>query len=152
MLLNCMSKEVEIMANLLRHEPFAELAAMQRQLFGDDWLSPIKGVNLPTTDVYTDKKSLVVEVHLPHFNEKDVDVQLDEGSLVISAQRHEKEEDKDRKYVVRESSTSFYRRVQLPKGSSSENVEATLRDGVLRVIVPLTPLPEAKRISIKTMK
>lgn len=140
------------MANLSRYEPFAELASMQRQLFGDVWLSPIKGVNIPTTDIYTDDKGLVVESHLPNFEEKDIDINLDGGSLIISAQRHEKDEDKAKKYVVRESSTSFYRRVQLPKGSSSENIEANLRDGVLRVIVPVTPLPEAKRISIKTTK
>lgn len=138
------------MANLVKFDPFADLAALQRQFFGDDVLSPLKGVNIPTTDVYTDDKNLIVEAHLPNFDQKDVDIQVDDGTLVISAQRHEKEEDKKRKYVVRESSSSFYRRIQLPDRADAENIEAHLDEGVLKVTVPLTPLPEPKKIAIKS--
>lgn len=136
------------MANLVKYDPFADLAALQRQFFGDDWLSPLKGVNIPTTDVYTDDKSLVVEAHLPNFDQKDVDIQVDDGALVISAERHEKEEDKNRKYVVRESSSSFYRRIQLPERADADKIDAQLDDGVLKVTVPLTPLPEPKKVAI----
>lgn len=138
------------MNKLVKYDPFADLAALQRQFFGDDWLSPLKGVNIPTTDVYTDENQLVVEAHLPNFNQEDVDIQVDNGALVISAERHEKEEDKKKKYVVRESSSSFYRRIQLPERADTEKVEAHLDDGVLKVTVPLTPLPEPKKISVKS--
>lgn len=74
------------------------------------------------------------------------------GALVISAERHEKEEDKGKQYVVRESSSSFYRRIALPKEADAEKIEAHLDDGVLRVRVPLTPLPEPKKISILSKK
>src|SRR5690606_4122942 len=96
-----------IMSNLTRWDPFAELAALQKQFFGDDWLSPIKGVNIPTTDVYMKENELAVEAHLPNFEQKDIDIEVEDGALVISAERREKEEDKDKKYVVRESSSSF---------------------------------------------
>ena len=57
------------MNKLMRYDPFAELNALQKQFFGDDWLSPLKGVNIPTTDVYTNEDNqLVVEAHLPNFN------------------------------------------------------------------------------------
>lgn len=138
------------MANLMKYDPVADLAALQRQFFGDDWLSPLKGVNIPTTDVYTDENKLIVEAHLPNFEQEDVDIRIDDGSLVISAQRHEKEEDKNRKYVVRESSSSFYRRIQLPDRADSDKIEAHLDEGVLKVTVPLTSLPEPKKIEIKT--
>lgn len=138
------------MANIVKYDPFADLTALQRQFFGDDWLSPLKGVNIPTTDVYTDKNNLIIEAHLPNFNEKNVDVQLDDRSLIISAQIYEKEEDKERKYVVRESSSNFYRRVQLPERADVEKIEAHLNNGILKVTVPLAPVPEPKKISIKS--
>lgn len=138
------------MSNLVKFDPFADLATLQRQFFGDDWLSPFKGVNIPTTDVYTRDNELVVEAHLPNFEQKDVDIQVQNGALVISAERHEKEEDKNRKYVVRESSSSFYRRIALPERADSDKVEAHLDDGVLKVSVPLTPLPEPKKIEVKS--
>ena len=140
------------MSNLVQWDPFAELSALQKQFFGDDWMSPLKGVNIPTTDVYTAEDELVIEAHLPNFEQDDINIQVEEGSLIVSAQRHEKEEDKDKKYVVRESSSSFYRRIALPKRADAEQIDAHLEDGVLSVKVPLTPLPEPKKISIKSKK
>lgn len=140
------------MSNLVRWDPFAELSALQKQFFGDNWMSPLKGINIPTTDVYTKKNELVVEAHLPNFEQKDVNIQVEEGALVISAEKHEKEEDKDKKYVVRESSSSFYRRIALPKRADADSIKARLDDGVLKVSVPLTPLPEPKKIAISSKK
>jgi len=140
------------MSNLVRWDPFAELSALQKQFFGDDWMSPFKGINIPTTDVYTQDNALVVEAHLPNFEEKDVNIQVEDGALVISAERHEKDEDKGKQYVVRESSSSFYRRIALPKRADGDNIAAHLEDGVLKVSVPLTPLPEPKKIAISAKK
>jgi len=139
------------MNKLMRYDPFTELNALQKQFFGDDWLSPLKGVNIPTTDVYTDDNNrLIVEAHLPNFQQDDINIQVDDGALVIQAARHEKEEDKSKKYVVRESSSSFYRRIQLPERADIEAVQADLDEGVLKVAVPLTPLPEPKKIAIES--
>ena len=140
------------MSNLTRWDPFAELSALQRQFFRDDWLSPAKGVNIPTTDVYTKDDKLTVEAHLPNFEQDDIDIQIEDGALVISAERHEKEEDKGKSYVVRESSSSFYRRIMLPERADAEKIDAHLDDGVLKVSVPLTPLPEPKKIAISAKK
>jgi HSP20 family protein len=136
----------------MRWDPFAELNALQKQFFGDDLMSSFKGVNIPTTDVFTKDNQLMVEAHLPNFEDKDVNVHVENDALVISAQKHEKEEDKAKKYVVRESSSSFYRRVALPERANPDKIEAHLEDGILKVSVPLTPLPEPKKIAIKSKK
>ena len=136
------------MSNLTRWDPFSELSVLQKQFFGDDWMSPFKGVNIPTTDVYTKDNQLMVEAHLPNFEQEDISIQVEGNALVVSAERHEKEEDKNKKYVVRESSSSFYRRIALPERANTEKIEANLQDGVLKVSVPLTPLPEPKKIAI----
>jgi HSP20 family protein len=133
-------------------DPFAELNALQKQFLGDDLFSAFKGVNIPTTDVYTKDNNLVVEAHLPNFDQKDINIHVDENALVVSAERHEKEEDKSKKYVVRESSSSFYRRVALPERADTDKIEAQLDDGVLRVSIPLTPLPEPKKIAVSSKK
>lgn len=140
------------MNKLVRYDPFAELSALQRQFFGDDWLSPLKNVNIPTTDVYTKDNELIVEAHLPNFHQEDIDIQINDNTLTIQAERHEKEEDKSKKYVVRESSSSFYRSVQLPDRADTNSIDARIDDGVLRVVVPLEPLPEPKKIAITSNK
>lgn len=136
------------MSKLAVYDPFAQLSALQQQFLGDDFLAPFKGVVIPTTDVYTKDNELTVEAHLPNFTQDNVDIQIENGALVIQAQRHEKEEDKSKKYVVRESSSSFYRRIQLPERADTDNIQANLEEGVLKVKVPLTPLAEPKKIAI----
>lgn len=140
------------MTNLVRFDPFAELDALQRQFFGDDWVTPTTRVNVPTTDVYTseDGKEMTVEVHLPNFDENDINISADGNALVIQAQKHEKEADKKRNVIVRESAMSYYRRILLPDRADIDKVQAHLDDGVLGVTIPLTPLPEPKKIAVKT--
>ena len=137
------------MNGLMKFDPFAELQALQRQLLSDDWFMPSKTMAVPTTDVYTEgDKQLTVEAHLPNFEEKDIDIQIDKGALVIRAERHEQEKDKEKKYVVRESSSSFYRRIRLPEVADEDAIDATMKDGVLKVTVPFRELPEPKRVAI----
>lgn len=143
------------MAGLVKFDPFEEMRALQKQFFGDDWgnlLQTTSPTQLPTTDVYTeDDEQLVVEAHLPHYEDKDVDVSIDKGALVIRAEKHEKEEEKkkNKRYVIRESSNSFYRRFRLPEHADEEKVEAHMDNGVLRVTVPFKELPKPKKISVK---
>ena len=139
-----------MMNHLTKYDPFAELSALHKHFFGEDWLSPLKGVSVPTTDVYMDGDTMIVEAHLPNFSQNDIDIHVEDGALVIQAEKHEKDEDKKKKYVVRESSSSFYRRIQLPARANSDNIEAHLDDGVLKVITPLTALPEPQKITVKT--
>lgn len=140
------------MSNLVKWDPLAELSALQKQFFGDDWMTPLKGVNIPTTDVFTQDNNLVIEAHLPNFDQKDISIEVENGALIISAERHEKDEDKGKQYVIRESSSSFYRRIALPKRADADQIEADLDDGVLKVRVPLTPLPEPKKVAISSKK
>lgn len=110
--------------NLVRFDPFAGLDALRRDFFNDDFLRGVRG-KLPTTDVYTeDDKALIIEAHLPNFDENDITVSVDGGALVIQAERHEKEQDKKKQYVVRESSSSFYRSIALPEQAEESKISA----------------------------
>lgn len=139
------------MSNLMKFDPFAEIQALQKQFFGDDWFMPVKSMQLPTTDVYTsnDDKELHIEAHLPNFEQKDVNVHIDKGNLVIRAERHEQEKDKDKKYIVRESSSSFYRSIRLPEAADEDTIKANMKDGVLKVSVGFKELPQPKQIAIE---
>ncbi|GAA4368707.1 Hsp20/alpha crystallin family protein [Agromyces bauzanensis] len=134
--------------SLSRFDPFAELSALQKQLFSEG-LFGLGRRPLPTTDIFTeDDSKLTVEAHLPGFAEGDIEIDVDQGALVIRAEKHEKEEDKGKKYVVRESSSSYYRRIQLPEQADEDAVTALFETGVLRVTVPFKELPSPRKISI----
>lgn len=135
---------------LTRFDPFAGLDSLRRELFDDGLLRSLRG-KIPTTDVYTkDDDALVIEAHLPNFDEKDITVNVDKGAVVIQAERHEREEDKKKKYVLRESSSSFYRSIVLPERADASHITANFDDGVLTVTVPLAELAAPTKIAIET--
>ncbi|KZE89432.1 Hsp20/alpha crystallin family protein [Microbacterium sp. TNHR37B] len=134
--------------NLARFDPFWGLDVLRRDLLGTTLLSTSRG-KTPTTDVYTKgDDALVVEAHLPSFDEKDVSVTVDSGALVIQAERREKEEDKGKNYVVRESSTSYYRSIGLPEQADESEISADFTKGVLTVTVPLRGGASPRSIAI----
>lgn len=134
---------------IVRFDPFPGLDMLQRDLLDDRFFRALRGNRLPTTDVYTeDDKALIVEAHLPNFAEEDISVDVDGGTLVIQAERHERDDDKHKKYVVRESSSSFYRSIALPDRAQEEQITAAFDDGVLKVTVPLGDTSSARNIAI----
>lgn len=139
--------------SLVRWDPFGELNSLHDQmnsLFNQAFGSSSQQL-MPVTDVYSqDDKSMVVEAHLPNFDEKEVNVDVQDGALVISAEHQEQEEQKGRKYLVRESSTSFYRRVALPKQADQDGIKAHFSKGVLKVTVPFKELPKPKKVAIES--
>lgn len=137
--------------NLVRFDPFAELSDLQKRFFEDGFFAPAQGARRPTTDIYTeDDNTLTVEAHLPQFSEKDITVDVDQGALVIQAERRERTEDEKKKYVVRESSSSFYRRVALPEQADVGKIKAAFSNGVLTVTIPFAELPTPRKIAITT--
>jgi HSP20 family protein len=141
------------MANIVRFDPFEEMRALQKQFFDDNFFADAPSAVMPATDVYytKDGKELVVEANLPNYSDRDIDIGIEDGVLYIQGQKQEKEEDK-RQYVVRESSSSFYRRVRLPDQADTSKIEADLENGMLKVVVPLKQLPAPQKIAIGASK
>ena len=140
--------------NLVRwNDPFSGLTSLHSQL--DDMfnglLSSTPSATAPAIDIYTeDNKNLVAEVQVPGFDKDDVEVNVNNNVLEIKGERSEKSEEKDKKrsYMLRESHTSFYRSIALPKHADADHVTAGFENGVLKVIVPFKELPQPKRIAI----
>jgi HSP20 family protein len=135
--------------NVLRFDPLAELEALQRRFFGDVVTGAARGGSVPTTDVYTEGDRFVIEAHLPNFTEKDVEISLDDEAVTIQGQRQDREEDtRKRRYVVRETSQNFYRRVPLPERADESRISASYENGMLKIVIPFKDQPAAKRIPI----
>jgi HSP20 family protein len=87
------------------------------------------------------------------LRKEDVQIEIENDALVISGQRREEREDgeEDRGYRVYERSYgSFYRTVPLPRGTDPENIKAEMRDGVLKVTLPLPENARPRKIQIQS--
>jgi HSP20 family protein len=103
--------------------------------FGDSFLSPSDRIfnRLPAVDVRETDKSYILEAELPGFEEKDVEVRLDNSTLVIESKKEdEKKEAKKGSYMIQERrSSSFSRSFRLPENADPEGISASFKNGVL---------------------
>ncbi|MBM4107311.1 MAG: Hsp20/alpha crystallin family protein [Phycisphaerae bacterium] len=132
------------MSTLIRRDPFNEMPAFGRlvsQFFND----PMSGdLAVPTLeegnlalDISEDEKSLVVRASLPGFRKEDVEVEVHDGVLSITAQRGEEHETKNERFYRKERRmSSVSRRIALPASVAESDTKAELKDGVLTLRLP----------------
>lgn len=119
-----------------------------------------KALLSPKVDVKEDDKQYTMEMDLPGKTEKDVNIELDKNVLTISSEmksanevcnkeKSEKEEKKAPKYIIRERTySSFSRSFTLPDDVDSEKLTASVKDGILKVVMPRKEAQQPKKISI----
>ena len=106
----------------------------------------------PAVDFVERDKEYEITVELPGLSEKDVEVKLSNGNLVIKGEKKEEKEEKGKDYHVSERRFgSFVRSFTAPQGVDSGNVEATFANGVLTVKLPKTVEAQKseKKIEVK---
>lgn len=112
-----------------------------RDFFGPapaaDWFQPTTNGFSPAAEVVKDGDDAVVRVELPGVDvEKDVNVELDRGRLVIHGEHRDEYADDQAGRTVREIRYgSFRRSFQLPAHVTSEAITASYDAGVLTVRV-----------------
>jgi HSP20 family protein len=94
----------------------------------------------------------VITAEMPGLERKDVDISIDNDLLTIRGEKkvETQRDDKDKNYHLSERSYGiFYRVLQLPPGVDPSKVQATMANGVLKIVVPKPANSEAKKIEVK---
>lgn len=105
---------------------------MKSDLFFDDFM--IKNSRSPTYDVIENESQYTIEMHLSGYKKKDLKLDVEDGMLIVSGERKEKE---DTKYNFKGSSYgSFKNSFTLPKDVSVDKIDAEYVDGVLNITIP----------------
>lgn len=93
----------------------------------------------PTVDVVEKNGGFEIKAELPGVDEKDIEVKLVNGGLLIKGEKKEDKEEKDAGYVMSERSYgSFERNFGLPDGVDMDKIVASYAKGVLTVTLPKT--------------
>jgi HSP20 family protein len=106
----------------------------------------------PSIDVRETGKGLEVTAELPGVDEKDVDVTLANGVLMIRGEKkHEREETEEGYHLMERSYGSFSRSIPLPFDVDDKSVSASFDKGVLRITLPKSPEAEShvRKIAVK---
>ena len=136
------------MPKLEKWTPFRELDLMDRRMrrFFED-LGVVPALT-PAADVYETDGELVVELEVPGFDEKELEIEVRDHTLSIIGERAEETENKEKTLRLHERlEKRFERRFELPTGIG-EHVVAEYTKGVLTVHVPKTSHERPHKVEI----
>jgi len=104
----------------------------------------------PSLDVTETKNDVVVKAEVPGMDPKDIDISLSNGVLTIKGEKKQEREEGEGDYHLAERIFgAFTRAIQLPAEVQSDKIEATYKNGVLKVILPKSEEAKKKEIKIK---
>ncbi len=103
---------------------------------------------VPPADVIENKDGYHFYFEMPGLTNESITVQVEDGRLVVAAERKRPEWPKETAVHVAERSYGRLRRAfQLPKDASHDKIHAAYKDGVLDVTVEKRP--ESKPVKIQ---
>lgn len=120
------------------------------ELFGMQELSTMK------TDIKEEDGKYLLDVELPGFKKEDINADLKDGYITISATKEENKEEKDKEgnFIRKERySGSCKRSFYVGTSVKEEDISAEFKDGILKITLPKEDPkkiePNKKLINIK---
>ncbi len=101
----------------------------------------------PATNVVENEERFVIELALPGYEKKEVDIKIDKNILIVSSTKEVKDE---LKFQLREFNYgAFSKKYTLPESIDKEKIKAAFSKGLLTITLPKVPVKEPLSITIK---
>lgn len=107
--------------------------------------------NIMNTDIKETAKQYILEIDMPGFAKKDINLSFDDGYLTISAKQEcSEKEDNKHNYLRRERCVGSCKRSFYIGEVESSDINAKLENGILTVSIPKAKIkPDTTTIEIK---
>jgi HSP20 family protein len=135
---------------------FAQLSRLQGEMntlfyrfFGGK--TPMRNAGVyPAVNVSQDDDNVYVRAELPGITGQDLDITVEEDTVLIRGERKVGQEGEDVSYHRREREDGkFSRSVALPTRIAADKVTAGMKNGILRLVLPKAEEVKPKKIDIK---
>jgi HSP20 family protein len=143
---------------IVKVDPFRELAAMQdrmSRLFGDVYLrdedTGFRGTWTPAVDIFeTDGHDLVLKAELPGMSREDIEVTVENSTLMLKGTKKFDAEVKEENYRrIERTYGTFHRSFTLPNTVDASKVAADFKNGVLTVKLPFREEAKPRTINVE---
>jgi HSP20 family protein len=117
--------------------------------FSRDFDRPVEQhVVVPAADVVEEADAYHLYFDMPGLKGESVEARIEDGELIVEAERRRPEFSKDAQIHLSECSYGTIRRAMtIPEDASQEGIKASYRDGVLEITMPKKP--ESRPVKIK---
>jgi len=129
-----------------------EMEKMMNRYFGKNLLSYGKGneiakTRMPQGNICETENNIVATFELPGADKNDIELNVTGDSIEVKSEK-KIEKKSDNEYSM--TSSSFYRKVPLPKKVDSSKSKATYKEGILIIEIPkLKEIDKKNRIQIE---
>ncbi|GIG24887.1 Hsp20/alpha crystallin family protein [Cellulomonas denverensis] len=128
-----------------RFDPFREMDRLMTQVLGAERAA----AQMPM-DLYRSGDHYVAHFDLPGADPGSIDVNLDDRTLTVRAQRTP-HPDEGVQYLTKERPTGTYaRQLTVGRGLNLDAVSASYADGVLTLTIPVAEEAKPRRIEVQT--
>lgn len=104
----------------------------------------------PPVDILETDNELVLKADVPDVNLKDVNIEIEHGTLTLRGERKFEQEDGSKGYHrIERSYGQFVRCFSLPDTVDTEKVKAEYKSGVLTVTLPKKEVAKPKTIKVE---
>jgi HSP20 family protein len=113
--------------------------------------APLADVSMPRVNMRDTDKALEITAEIPGVDQEDIDVSVEDGQLTIRAEAEGQRDMGGGRYSVREIGlASVERTIPIPEGLDIDNASASVKNGMLAIIIPKREGAESspKRISV----
>jgi HSP20 family protein len=147
------------MVHYVKWEPFRDLMVMQDRMtrLFDETVSRIFKEEMtrtawyPLVDIVEREREVLLKIDLPEINQDEIEIKVEADTLIIRGQRRLVKEMPEENYIqIERPYGNFQRTFALPKLIDREEIKATYKDGVLRVVLPRKKEVHLKQISVET--
>jgi HSP20 family protein len=115
-------------------------------------VNPMQGSAYPKVNVYEYEDKVGVIAEIPGLDKKHIDIEVEDGILTISGDKHGLPEDNSAKVIRRELKTSSFKRsFTLGEELDGDIIDANFKDGILSISIPkIAPKkPKVNKVKIK---
>jgi len=110
----------------------------------------VEGEIWPSVDVLEDKKNIIVKAEIPGMDPSDFDISISDNILTIKGEKKQEKEEKDKNfYMMERQYGTFTRSITLPVEVNEEKVDASYKDGVLKIVIPKKKESKENKIKVK---
>ena len=113
-------------------------------------VKPFKGTAYPKINVYEWQDKVGVIAEIPGLSKKDLSVEVTDGILTISGDKHKLFDVGDAKVIRRElKESSFKRQFELGEELNGKDIKAKFEDGILSIEIPKIEPEKPKTNKVK---
>ena len=103
---------------------------------------------MPDSDIAETEKEFVVTAELPGIDMKGVDISYADGLLTIKGEKMKDSNESESCHCAERYSGAFERSYRIPGKVDSDKINATYKDGILKLVLPKSKESVPKKIEI----